>query len=169
MPSAEAVVDLGAIRANVARLKHGTSAEVMAVVKADGYGHGLLPSATAALAGGATWLGVAQLDEALALRAGGIEAPVLAWLWTAGESAALAQAIAERVDIGVSSRAALAAVLATGDAGPGPPQDRHRVVAQRRPGRRVGRAGRRRGERTGRGSRPRRRSLESSRPRRRTR
>jgi alanine racemase len=114
VPSAEAVVDLSAIRANVARLKHSTSAEVMAVVKADGYGHGLLASAQAALASGATWLGVAQLDEALALRAGGIEAPVLAWLWTAAERAALAQAIAAGIDIGVSSREALAAVRATG-------------------------------------------------------
>ena len=61
----------------------------MAVVKADGYGHGLVESALAALDGGATWLGVAMADEALALRAGGIEAPALAWLlgpaddWTA--------------------------------------------------------------------------------------
>lgn len=61
----------------------------MAVVKADGYGHGMLAAARAALDGGATWLGVAMADEALALRAGGIDAPALAWLlgpnddWTA--------------------------------------------------------------------------------------
>ncbi|WP_187369661.1 alanine racemase [Fodinicola acaciae] len=76
----EARVDLAAIRANVATVRGLTSADVMAVVKADGYGHGLVPAARAALAGGASWLGVATLDEALAVRAAGITAPVLAWL-----------------------------------------------------------------------------------------
>jgi alanine racemase len=112
VPSTEAVIDLAAIRANVARLKAGTTAEVMAVVKADGYGHGLVPSATAALAGGASWLGVARLDEALALRTAGITAPVLAWLWMPGESAELAAAIGAQVDIGVGSALALDAVRA---------------------------------------------------------
>jgi alanine racemase len=84
MWQAEVRVDLAAVRANVARLRAGTAAEVMAVVKADGYGHGMLPCARAALAGGATWLGVATLDEALALRAAGITAPVLAWLLPPG-------------------------------------------------------------------------------------
>ncbi|MGH3524256.1 MAG: alanine racemase, partial [Mycobacterium sp.] len=58
----EAVVDLAAICANVATLKAATAAEVMAVVKADGYGHGLVQSARAARAGGATWFGTATLD-----------------------------------------------------------------------------------------------------------
>src|SRR5690348_4011424 len=80
-----------------------TSAEVMAVVKADGYGHGMLPSARAALAGGATWLGTATLDEALALRAAGIEAPVLAWLWTTGEQEQLREAVTAGVDVSVNS------------------------------------------------------------------
>ncbi|MET0419372.1 MAG: alanine racemase [Actinoplanes sp.] len=84
MWQAEVQVDLDAIRDNVARLRAGTTAEVMAVVKGDGYGHGMLPSARAALAGGATWLGVATLDEGLALRRQGIEAPVLAWLHSPG-------------------------------------------------------------------------------------
>ena len=54
---ARAVIDLAAIRANVETLAaRAPSAQVMAVVKADGYGHGLVPSARAALAGGATWL-----------------------------------------------------------------------------------------------------------------
>jgi alanine racemase len=66
---AEALINLDAIRGNVATLKRATPAEVMAVVKADGYGHGLLPVARAALAGGATWLGTAIIDEALLLRA----------------------------------------------------------------------------------------------------
>src|ERR1700761_6822244 len=55
----ESIVDLAAIRANVAALvSHVSGAAVMAVVKSDGYGHGLMPTAAAALAGGATWLGV---------------------------------------------------------------------------------------------------------------
>jgi len=109
---AEAVVDLAAIRANVARLKAGTSAEVLAVVKADGYGHGLLPSALAALAGGATWLGTAVVDEALALRAAGVTAPVLAWLWTPEDAAKVRDAIASDIDLSVSSTWQLAIVSA---------------------------------------------------------
>jgi alanine racemase len=112
VPATEAVVDLAAIRANVAHLKSGTAAEVMAVVKADGYGHGLVPSARAVLAGGASWLGVARLDEALDLRAAGIDARVLAWLWLPSETEALARAVAAGVDVGVSSEWALAAVQA---------------------------------------------------------
>ncbi|WP_421841876.1 alanine racemase [Mycobacterium sp.] len=82
---AEAVVDLGAIEHNVRVLReHAGSAQVMAVVKADGYGHGACRVARAALAAGASELGVASVDEALALRADGITAPVLAWLHPPG-------------------------------------------------------------------------------------
>ncbi|GJF17490.1 alanine racemase [Mycolicibacterium cyprinidarum] len=78
-----ASVDLGAIAHNVATLReHAGSAAVMAVVKADGYGHGAAPVARAALAAGAAELGVATVDEALALRRDGITGPVLAWLHT---------------------------------------------------------------------------------------
>jgi alanine racemase len=84
MWQAEVRVDLDAIRDNVADLRARTTADLMAVVKADGYGHGMLPSARAALAGGATWLGVATLGEALGLRAAGLAAPVLAWLHAPG-------------------------------------------------------------------------------------
>ena len=112
MSSSEAVVDLAAIRANTAFLRAGTDAEVMAVVKADGYGHGLLPAASAALAGGASWLGVALLDEALALRTGGITAPTLAWLWAPGEAHQLRAAIEADVDVSVSSTWQLDAVRA---------------------------------------------------------
>jgi alanine racemase len=84
MWQAEVRIDLDAIRDNVAMLRASTTAEVMAVVKGDGYGHGMLPSARAALAGGATWLGGCTLDESLELRRGGITAPVLAWLLTPG-------------------------------------------------------------------------------------
>ena len=107
MASSHAEVDVAAIRANVAHLASRTSAQVMAVVKADGYGHGLVPSARAALGGGATWLGVALLDEALALRAAGIDAPVLAWLWGPHEAPSLAAAIAAGIDVSVAGIGAL--------------------------------------------------------------
>jgi alanine racemase len=69
-------VDLGAIRRNVGVLKPPDS-ELMAVVKANAYGHGDVPVASAALEGGATWLGVALVEEGIALRDAGIEAPIL--------------------------------------------------------------------------------------------
>ena len=78
-PRALARVDLGAIEANAARLRSALSpgAELCAVVKADGYGHGMVASARAALAGGATWLAVATAAEAIELRAAGFEVPIL--------------------------------------------------------------------------------------------
>jgi alanine racemase len=74
-----AEVDAGAIARNTARLRAaaGDGAEVCAVVKADGYGHGLVTAARAALAGGAGWLAVALVEEGEALRAAGVDAPVL--------------------------------------------------------------------------------------------
>lgn len=73
-----ATVDLGAVRHNVAALLEAVApAAVCAVVKADGYGHGAVPVATAALQAGARWLGVAVVDEGVALRDAGIDAPVL--------------------------------------------------------------------------------------------
>ncbi|PZS31937.1 MAG: alanine racemase [Pseudonocardiales bacterium] len=102
MLRAEAAIDLDAIRDNVARLRESApSAALMAVVKADGYGHGLLPSARAALAGGATWLGVCVLEEALALRAAGLRVPLLCWIAVPGEP--LHDAVAADVDLSVSS------------------------------------------------------------------
>lgn len=86
---ARATIDLGAVTANVRALRERVGgAELMAVVKADAYGHGLVPSARAALAGGACALGVAQPAEALALRAAGIDAPVLTWLVAPGTDVA---------------------------------------------------------------------------------
>jgi alanine racemase len=111
VPRTEAVIDLGAVRGNVETLAGGTAAEVMAVVKADAYGHGLLPCARAALAGGATWLGTAIVEEALALRAAGIEGRLLAWLWTLSETEAIAAAVAADVDLSVSSEGQLAVVV----------------------------------------------------------
>ena len=69
-------VDLEAVRHNVRRLKP-SDAELMAVVKADAYGHGDVPVARAALEAGATWLGVALVEEGVALREAGIDAPIL--------------------------------------------------------------------------------------------
>jgi len=70
-------VDLGAIQGNVSYVQALTGAEVMAIVKANGYGHGAIPVARAALAGGATWCGVARPDEALELRQAGLNCPIL--------------------------------------------------------------------------------------------
>ena len=71
-------VDLGAISANVRALKaHAAAPRLMAVVKANGYGHGIVPAARAALRGGADWLAVALVEEGLLLRDAGVDAPVL--------------------------------------------------------------------------------------------
>jgi alanine racemase len=103
---ARAVVDLAAIRGNVRALAaHARTAQVMAVVKADAYGHGLLPAARAALEGGAMWLGTAQIGEALALRAAGFDARVLTWLYAPG--APLEQAVAADIDVSVAAPWAL--------------------------------------------------------------
>ena len=99
---AEAVVDLGAIGHNVRVLReHAGGAQVMAVVKADGYGHGATQVARTVLAAGAAELGVATVDEALALRADGITAPVLAWLHRPGID--FGPAVLADVEIAVSS------------------------------------------------------------------
>ncbi|MFI5492616.1 alanine racemase [Actinoplanes sp. NPDC051859] len=110
MWQAEVRIDLDAIRDNVAMLRTGTTAEVMAAVKADGYGHGMLPAARAALAGGATWLGVATLDEALILRRAGIVAPVLAWLHAPGMP--LHEGVEADVDLNAGSLGQLNEVIA---------------------------------------------------------
>jgi alanine racemase len=100
--TARATVDLDAISRNVEVLgEHAGSAAVMAVVKADGYGHGLVPTARAAVTGGASWLGVAQLSEAMTLRASGIATPLLSWLHIPGSD--FAGAIAADIDLSVSA------------------------------------------------------------------
>ena len=101
MWQAEVRIDLDAIRGNVALMRAGTTAEVMAVVKGDGYGHGMLPSARAALAGGATWLGVATLEEGLVLRRAGFDVPVLAWLHSPG--LALHEGVEAGIDLSAST------------------------------------------------------------------
>lgn len=82
---ARAEIDLAALRANVHALRaRAPRAQLMAVVKADAYGHGMVPCARAALQAGANWLGTATPQEALALRAAGIDSRLLCWLWTPG-------------------------------------------------------------------------------------
>jgi alanine racemase len=110
-PRAEALVDLSAVRHNVGVLRAAApAAEVMAVVKADGYGHGAVRVAEAALAAGASWLGVCTLEEAAELREAGITAPLLSWLHLPDDD--FASAVATGVDLSVASRAHLAAVAA---------------------------------------------------------
>jgi alanine racemase len=107
---AEAVVDLSAIKHNVELLKERSGTNLLAVVKADAYGHGLIPVAKAALSAGATYLGVALLEEAIALREAGITAPILAWLVQPGSD--FAKAIELDIEIAVASLAALQEISA---------------------------------------------------------
>jgi alanine racemase len=113
MEQAQAVVDLGAIRANTAYLA-GSAAEhsagLMAVVKADGYGHGAVPAARAALAGGASWLGVCTVGEAMQLRDAGVDVPILAWLLPPGTD--FRTALSNGVDVGISSVGVLKEAIA---------------------------------------------------------
>jgi alanine racemase len=103
---AEIVVDLAAIRHNVRTLKRMAGpAQMMTVVKADGYGHGMVPSARAAREAGAEWLGVATIDEALALREAGDSGRVLCWLGVPGED--YAAAVSAVVDVTAYSLAEL--------------------------------------------------------------
>lgn len=109
--SAWADIDLDAIRDNVARLGElAGDADVMAVVKGDAYGHGLVPVAGAALAGGASYLAIAQLGEAMAARAAGVTAPILTWLFPPG--ADLAAAVETDLTLSAGAPWALAEIAA---------------------------------------------------------
>ncbi|MEW2621151.1 alanine racemase [Streptomyces sp. NPDC048106] len=106
---ARAEIDLDALRANVRTLRARVGdAAVMAVVKADGYGHGALPCARAAVEAGATWLGTATPEEALALRAAGLTQRALCWLWVPGGP--WRQAIEADIDVSLSGMWALTEV-----------------------------------------------------------
>jgi len=95
-------IDLGAFRANVHTLAQiAAPSATMLAVKADGYGHGMLPLARAGVEAGATALAVLEIDAALELRRGGIEVPLFAWLH--GADAAFGPAIEHDVDLGVSA------------------------------------------------------------------
>jgi len=103
------VVDYEAIRSNVEVLcERAGDAEVMAVIKGDGYGHGLIETARAARAGGAAWLGVAQPGEALALRAADDAGPILAWLY--GPEVPARALVDAGIDLSVGSVSVLEAI-----------------------------------------------------------
>jgi alanine racemase len=110
VPFREATVDIDAIADNVRHFRRLTGAEVIAVVKADAYGHGAAASAVAALAGGAGRLGVAEIPEALELRRQGIHAPIVAWLHAPGER--FDEAAAQSIEVGISSVEQLEAAAA---------------------------------------------------------
>ncbi|MFF2297666.1 alanine racemase [Arthrobacter sp. NPDC058127] len=103
--SGQVSVDLSAISDNIKALKQRTAApHFMAVVKGNGYGHGLVDVARAAVAAGADWLGTAQLSEAIALRQAGITVPVLSWLYLASQSSAtIREALEYDVDVSLGS------------------------------------------------------------------
>ncbi|GAA1437994.1 alanine racemase [Nocardiopsis tropica] len=107
---AHARVDLDALTSNARLLReHAGGTPLMGVVKADGYGHGMLPAARALIAGGASWLGTALIGEALQLRRAGITVPVLAWIIPPGEP--VGEAVGADIDLGVSDRAVLDEVV----------------------------------------------------------
>jgi alanine racemase len=100
--TASAEIDLAAFQANVSAIKgHVEPAELMVVVKADGYGHGMLPCVAAARTAGASWLGVATPSEALAVREAGDDGRMLAWLYGPDED--LAPLVAADVDVSAQS------------------------------------------------------------------
>lgn len=108
-PLRRALIDAGRISANVELLRSlAPAAHTLVVVKANGYGHGAVTAARAALAGGADWLGVADITEALELRDAGISAPVLAWLHGPDED--FRAATAADITIGASTFAHLDAL-----------------------------------------------------------
>lgn len=108
---ARAEIDLAALRANVETMRaRARGAALMAVVKSDGYGHGAVPCARAALQAGATWVATATPEEALALRAAGIDSRLMCWLWTPGGP--WREGIEADLDMGVSGTWALSEVIA---------------------------------------------------------
>ncbi len=109
-PFREAAVEIDAIADNVRHFRRLTGVDVIAVVKANAYGHGADAAAVAALAGGATRLGVAEIPEALDLRRQGVRGPIMAWLHAPDER--FEQAAAEGIELGISSFDQLAAAAA---------------------------------------------------------
>jgi alanine racemase len=104
MTGATATIDLAAYRRNLVRLTERVApAALMAVVKADAYGHGLLPIARAAVAAGAEWIGALDIETALELRANGIPRDVGVFAWLLGPTDDFAPAIEAAVDLGVST------------------------------------------------------------------
>lgn len=109
-----ATIDYEQITKNAHSIIAATKVPLMAVVKADGYGHGLVDSAKAALAGGATFLGVAFIDEAVKLRDAGITAPILAWLTP--PTSDFKKALDFTIDLSISSLDQLNSLLSASNA-----------------------------------------------------
>ena len=112
MSRASAEINLSAIADNLKLIKGKTNAQVLAVVKADAYGHGLIQVGKAAEAAGANWLGTALLEEGIALRNSGIKVPIISWLTPLGED--FKTAINLDIDLSISSIELLTEVIAAG-------------------------------------------------------
>ncbi len=102
---AEARIDISSLASNISLLKSIAGVDLLAVVKADAYGHGLVEVGLAAEKSGANWLGVALLEEAIALRTHGVRIPILAWLVPPGSD--FNSAAKHDIDVAVASIAAL--------------------------------------------------------------
>ena len=107
-------VNLNAISNNIKLVKSKTQAQILAVVKADAYGHGLIPVAKCAVDAGATWLGIALLEEAISLREAGIKVPIISWLTP--PSSDFKQAIELDIDLAIPSLKHLEVIVAAGKA-----------------------------------------------------
>src|SRR5436190_3553458 len=113
-PLAEIVVDVAAIRRNARVLRELVGVPLIAVVKADGYGHGLVESSRAAREGGAEWIAVATVGEAVQLREAGYAGPLLCWLMLPDTD--LERPVAEGIDVSAYSVAELDAIAAAAEA-----------------------------------------------------
>ena len=112
MSRARAEINLAAIAENLKFIKSKTSAQVLAVVKADAYGHGLIDVAKAAEKSGADWFGTALLEEGIALRNNGIRKPIISWLTPIGED--FKTAINLDIDLSLSSIELLNEIILVG-------------------------------------------------------
>ena len=112
MSRARAEINLSAIAENLKLIKSKTSAQVLAVVKADAYGHGLIEVAKAAEKAGADWFGTALLEEGIALRNNGITKPIISWLTPIGED--FKSAINLDIDLSISSIELLNEIISIG-------------------------------------------------------
>lgn len=112
MSRAVAEINLNAIESNLKFIKGKTNAQLLAVVKADAYGHGLIPVSKSAIEAGANWLGTALLEEAVTLRENGIKVPIIAWLTPCGED--FKSAINLNIDLSISSLEVLNEIIDSG-------------------------------------------------------
>ena len=126
---AQAVIDLDAIRHNVHALtQNAGDTQIMAIVKADAYGHGLIPVAEAAVDAGVEWLGVAHVAEAIALRQAGLDVPILTWLIS--PNAPFDRLIASRIDVGISTLLGLQRAIEAGRSAGQPTRIHVKVVGE---------------------------------------